>query len=66
MSVAFNYNSMSNYILCTLCSYKDGMFLPSPVIRRVLNPRPWHACSALEEKAITVICDDDKPNHYIF
>jgi hypothetical protein len=42
------------------------MFLPSPIIGRVLNPRPWHSCSALEAKAITVICDDGKPNHYVF
>ena len=59
-------SSMSNYISCTLCSYKNGMFLPSPIIGRVLNPRPWHSCSALEAKAITVICDDGKPNHYVF
>ncbi|CAB3988685.1 Hypothetical predicted protein [Paramuricea clavata] len=36
------------------------MFLSSPIIGRVLNPRPWHSCSALEAKAITVICDDGR------
>jgi hypothetical protein len=34
------------------------MFLPSPIIGRVSNPRPWHACATLEARAITVISDD--------
>lgn len=36
------------------------MFSPSPIIGRVLNPRPWHLCPALEAKAITAVCDDGK------
>ncbi|XP_028412340.1 uncharacterized protein LOC114535157 [Dendronephthya gigantea] len=40
--------------------WKDGMFLPSPMFKRILNPRPWHSCLASEIKTITAICDDGR------
>ncbi|XP_028417867.1 uncharacterized protein LOC114542545 [Dendronephthya gigantea] len=40
--------------------WKDGMFLPSPIIDRVINPRPWHQCPCMETKLITAICDNGR------
>ena len=37
---------------------QGGMFLPSTIVGRVLNPRPWHNCSAIETKSITAICEN--------
>ena len=33
------------------------MFLPTVIGGGVLNPRPWHSCTGMEEKVITAICD---------
>lgn len=36
------------------------MFLPSVIVGRVLNSRPWHSCTGMEKKIITAICDKGK------
>ncbi|XP_028404088.1 uncharacterized protein LOC114526761 [Dendronephthya gigantea] len=40
--------------------WKDGMFLPITIADRIVNPRPWHSCLAMETKAIIAISDDGR------